>query len=158
MKKISFVSLAVFLLDRITKMLVTNYFQLNVRNKVINKFFYITNCHNEGAAFSLFSGNIIFLILITLILLFILYRKINSEKNISKISIISYGILLGGIIGNLFDRMFFGYVIDFLDFVIFKYNFPIFNFADISIVIGAFLLLIFEGSDKSEQRDKTISN
>ena len=158
MKKISFVSLAVFLLDRITKMLVTNYFKLNVRNKVINNFFYITNCHNEGAAFSLFSGNIIFLILITLILLFILYRKINSEKNISKISIISYGILLGGIIGNLFDRMFFGYVIDFLDFVIFKYNFPIFNFADISIVIGAFLLLIFEGSDKSEKRDKTISN
>ena len=152
MKKILSVSLIVFLLDRITKVLITNNFVLNVRNKVIDKFFYITNCHNKGAAFSLFSGNIIFLIVITLMVLFLIYRTIKNKKYISKISTISYGLLLGGILGNLFDRFFFGYVIDFLDFVIYKFDFAIFNVADIAIVVGAFMLLIFEGSDKNESK------
>ncbi|MBO6145445.1 MAG: signal peptidase II [Bacilli bacterium] len=152
MKKILSVSLIVFLLDRITKVLITNNFVLDVRNKVIDKFFYITNCHNKGAAFSLFSGNIIFLIIITLMVLFLIYRTIKNKKYISKISTISYGLLLGGILGNLFDRFFFGYVIDFLDFVIYKFDFAIFNVADIAIVVGAFMLLIFEGSDKNESK------
>lgn len=152
MKKILSVSLIVFLLDRITKVLITNNFVLDVRNKVIDKFFYITNCHNKGAAFSLFSGNIIFLIVITLMVLFLIYRTIKNKKYISKISTISYGLLLGGILGNLFDRFFFGYVIDFLDFVIYKFDFAIFNVADIAIVVGAFMLLIFEGSDKNESK------
>ncbi len=152
MKKILSVSLIVFLIDRITKVLITNNFVLDVRNKVIDKFFYITNCHNKGAAFSLFSGNIIFLIVITLMVLFLIYRTIKNKKYISKISTISYGLLLGGILGNLFDRFFFGYVIDFLDFVIYKFDFAIFNVADIAIVVGAFMLLIFEGSDKNESK------
>ena len=152
MKKILSVSLIVFLLDRITKVLITNNFVLDVRTKVIDKFFYITNCHNKGAAFSLFSGNIIFLIVITLMVLFLIYRTIKNKKYISKISTISYGLLLGGILGNLFDRFFFGYVIDFLDFVIYKFDFAIFNVADIAIVVGAFMLLIFEGSDKNESK------
>ena len=53
-----------------------------------------------------------------------------------------FGLLFGGIIGNLIDRIFYGYVIDFLDFTIFGYDFPVFNFADICIVSGIFLLII----------------
>ena len=60
---------------------------------------------------------------------------------------IGYSFLLGGIIGNLIDRLFFGYVIDFIGVIIFNYHFPIFNFADIFIVIGAFLIL-FEKEKK----------
>ena len=149
MKKITLISLIVFLIDRVTKVLITNNFTLNVRNKVINKFFYITNCHNTGAAFSIFSGNILFLILITLIVLYIIYKTIKNKTNLSKMMIISYSLLLGGILGNLFDRLFFGYVIDFLDFIIFNYDFAVFNFADMAIVIGGILLLIFEGSEKN---------
>lgn len=153
MKKIGIISLIVIIIDRILKVLVTNNFVLNVRNKIIDGFFYITNCHNEGAAFSLFSGNVLFLIFITLIVLFLIYRTINKE-NVNKIGILAYGLLLGGILGNLYDRIFYGYVIDYLDFVIFKFNFAIFNLADAAIVIGAILLIVFEGSDNDGRKTK----
>ena len=153
MKKIGIISLIVIIIDRILKVLVTNNFVLNVRNKIIDGFFYITNCHNEGAAFSLFSGNVLFLIFITLIVLFLIYRIINKE-NVNKIGILAYGLLLGGILGNLYDRIFYGYVIDYLDFVIFKFNFAIFNLADAAIVIGAILLIVFEGSDNDGRKNK----
>lgn len=153
MKKIGIISLIVIIIDRILKVLVTNNFVLNVRNKIIDGFFYITNCHNEGAAFSLFSGNVLFLIFITLIVLFLIYRTINKE-NVNKIGILAYGLLLGGILGNLYDRIFYGYVIDYLDFVIFKFNFAIFNLADSAIVIGAILLIVFEGSDNDGRKNK----
>lgn len=153
MKKIGIISLIVIIIDRILKVLVTNNFALNVRNKIIDGFFYITNCHNEGAAFSLFSGNVLFLIFITLIVLFLIYRTINKE-NVNKIGILAYGLLLGGILGNLYDRIFYGYVIDYLDFRIFKFNFAIFNLADAAIVIGAILLIVFEGSDNDGRKNK----
>ena len=153
MKKIGIISLIVIIIDRILKVLVTNNFVLNVRNKIIDGFFYITNCHNEGAAFSLFSGNVLFLIFITLIVLFLIYRTINKE-NVNKIGILASGLLLGGILGNLYDRIFYGYVIDYLDFVIFKFNFAIFNLADATIVIGAILLIVFEGSDNDGRKNK----
>ena len=153
MKKIGIISLIVIIIHRILKVLVTNNFVLNVRNKIIDGFFYITNCHNEGAAFSLFSGNVLFLIFITLIVLFLIYRTINKE-NVNKIGILAYGLLLGGILGNLYDRIFYGYVIDYLDFVIFKFNFAIFNLADAAIVIGAILLIVFEGSDNDGRKNK----
>ena len=153
MKKIGIISLIVIIIDRILKVLVTNNFVLNVRNKIIDGFFYITNCHNEGAAFSLFSGNVLFLIFITLIVLFLIYRTINKE-NVNKIGVLAYGLLLGGILGNLYDRIFYGYVIDYLDFVIFKFNFAIFNLADAAIVIGAILLIVFEGSGNDGRKNK----
>ena len=153
MKKIGIISLIVIIIDRILKVLVTNNFVLNVRNKIIDGFFYITNCHNEGAAFSLFSCNVLFLIFITLIVLFLIYRTINKE-NVNKIGVLAYGLLLGGILGNLYDRIFYGYVIDYLDFVIFKFNFAIFNLADAAIVIGAILLIVFEGSDNDGRKNK----
>ena len=153
MKKIGIISLIVIIIDRILKVLVTNNFVLDARNKIIDGFFYITNCHNEGAAFSLFSGNVLFLIFITLIVLFLIYRTINKE-NVNKIGILAYGLLLGGILGNLYDRIFYGYVIDYLDFVIFKFNFAIFNLADAAIVIGAILLILFEGSDNNGRKNK----
>ena len=153
MKKIGIISLIVIIIDRILKVLVTNNFVLNVRNKIIDGFFYITNCHNEGAAFSLFSGNVLFLIFITLIVLFLIYRTINKE-NVNKIGLLAYGLLLGGILGNLYDRIFYGYVIDYLDFRIFNFNFAIFNLADAAIVVGAILLIVFEGSDNDGRKNK----
>ena len=156
MKKISIVGLIVFIVDRVVKVLIDNNFVLNVRNNIIDNFFYITKCHNKGAAFSLFSGNVIILILITLVVLYLMYRTIKNKSNVNTISILSYGLLLGGIVGNLFDRIVYGYVIDFLDFIIFNYNFAIFNIADIAIVVGAIMLILFEGSGRNG-RNKTCS-
>ena len=147
MKKISLIGILVFIIDRITKIIITNNFVLNIRNEIIKGFFYITNCHNEGAAFSIFSGNVIFLIIITFIVIYLIFTTLKRKSKLDDITIVSYGLLLGGIIGNLFDRLFYGYVIDFIDLIIFKYDFAIFNVADIAICIGAFMLLFYEGSD-----------
>lgn len=155
MKKMTLIGVLIFLIDRIIKIIISSSFELNVRNEVIDEFFYITNCHNEGAAFSLFSGSTLFLILITLFVIFFIYKSLN-KKDISSIQKISYGILLGGILGNLYDRVFLGYVIDYLDFVIFKFDFAIFNFADICILMGTLMVIFFEGSDNSGR--KNISN
>lgn len=152
MKKISLVSLVVFLIDRITKILITNNFTLNVKNKIIKKVFYITNSHNDGAAFSLFSGNPMFLILVTTIVLILIYKHIQNSHGMKMFTIISYGLLLGGIVGNLVDRVLYGYVIDFIDLVIFKYDFAIFNVADMAICAGA-IMLLFEGSEKNERNE-----
>ena len=65
-----------------------------------------------------------------------------KNKELKTLEIITYGLLIGGIIGNLIDRIIFGYVIDFFDFLIFNYNFPVFNFADIFIVLSAGLIII----------------
>lgn len=155
MKKMTLISVLVFFIDRIIKTVVSSNFKINVRNKIVDGFFYITNCHNEGAAFSLLSGNTLFLILITLIALFFIYNSIK-KKDISSIQKISYGILLGGILGNLYDRIFLGYVIDYLDFIIFNFDFAIFNFADMCILIGALMIIIFDRSDNGGR--KNISN
>ena len=92
----------------------------------------------------MFSGNLIFLILITIVSLFIIYLFFIKDKELSKIDIILTSMLIGGILGNFVDRIVYGYVIDYLEFIIFNYYFPIFNFADICIVLSIFGMIIFE--------------
>ena len=68
--------------------------------------------------------------------------KIIKKEELTKLKIVAFAMLLGGVIGNLFDRLIYGYVIDFLSFFPFGYAFPIFNLADTFIVIGVFLYII----------------
>ena len=84
------------------------------------------------------------------IAIFIIYRYMYNFKQ-NKRNNIAFGLIIGGIVGNLIDRVFLGYVRDFLSFKIFSYNYPIFNFADIFIVIGVFLLIIaiLKGEDNN---------
>lgn len=142
MKKIIPISIICLLLDRITKLFITNNLVLNDSYTIINNFFNITLVHNDGAAWSILSGNRILLIFISLIALFIIYFLFIKNKELKKIETLIYGMLIGGITGNLFDRVLYGYVIDFLDFKIFNYNYPVFNIADCCIVIAAILLII----------------
>ncbi len=142
MKKILTTSFICILIDQIIKIIITTNLKFTESINVIKNFFRITYLQNNGAAFSILSGNRIFLILITLIALLIIYIFLIKNKNINKIEAICYGILMGGIIGNLIDRVRLGYVIDYLDFNIINYNYPVFNFADICIVVSAILLLI----------------
>ena len=136
--KIYFLSLSTFiiLIDQFTK-----YFMLNNHKILLKKEFLLFRLDfvkNYGAAFNLFSGSRIFLSVISLIITIILLYIILNQKNISNINLLSLSFILGGTIGNGFDRISKGYVIDFisLNFI----NFPIFNIADISINIG---LIIF---------------
>ena len=80
--------------------------------------------------------------MIAIIALFIIYKFFIKDTILTKMNIFTYSMLIGGILGNLIDRIIRGYVIDYLDFNIIGYNFPIFNLADIAIVISAFLLII----------------
>ncbi len=110
--------------------------------EIINNFFYITNVKNTGGAWGIFSGNVIFLAIISIFVMILLYFFLKSEKNITKLSITYYGLLFAGIIGNLIDRVMNGYVTDFLNFYILGYDYPVFNIADILIVIGIILMII----------------
>ena len=151
MKKIVGISFICILIDQIIKLIISINMNVADSINVIKNFFRITYLQNTGAAFSIFSGNRIFLILITLVALLLIYFILIKGKEITKVETICYGLLIGGIIGNLIDRIAFGYVIDFLDFLIFNYNFPVFNIADTFIVISVFLIIIdtFRG-DKNE--------
>ena len=82
------------------------------------------------------------LILISLIIILFIVGFIYNNKPKKKLERFGYSMILGGSVGNLFDRIIYGYVIDFFDFYILGYDYPIFNLADIFIVVGVFIIII----------------
>lgn len=139
---IIYLSILLFIVDQISKIITVKLIEINKGIEIIKNFFYLTYTHNTGAAFSILTGQRILLILIATIILIILFNYIRKNKVKEKIDILAFSLIIGGSFGNLIDRIVRGYVVDFLDFKIFGYNFPIFNLADTFIVIGVFLLLI----------------
>lgn len=142
MKKIIILSSIFLIIDILIKLLIKNILIVNESIKVINNFFYITYVKNTGAAWSILSGKQLFLIIFSIIIILMLIIYLFKKKEYSNFEIIGYSLLLSGAIGNLVDRVVYGYVIDYLNFYIFNYNFPIFNIADCCIVIGIMLLFI----------------
>ena len=156
-KKLCKFSLIFIFIDQLIKILVSKNIPLGKENYIINKFLYITHVHNDGAAFSMFSGNLIFLIIITLISLVAVYFFFIKDKVLNKLELVLTSMLIGGILGNFIDRIIYNYVIDYIGVIIFKYYFPIFNFADICIVlsiIGLILLGFKEDLCKSTKLQK----
>ena len=138
--KLYFLSLSIFivLLDQYTKYLVFHNYK-----KVFNKdflFFRLDFIKNYGAAFSIFSGNRIFLSCISIIFTIILTYLLLRKNTLNSFDLLSYSFILGGTVGNGLDRILRGYVIDFINIIIIQ--FPVFNIADMSINIG-FILLIY---------------
>lgn len=140
-KKVLIISFITLFIDLTTKFLIFSLDKFEDSVVVINNFFKITPVKNFGAAFSTFEHMNLLLITISVIILIYLLLSINKVKN-TKLNGLSYGLLIGGLLGNLFDRMVFGYVRDFLSFKIWKFNFAIFNIADVGIVVGIFMILI----------------
>lgn len=128
-------------LDQMIKYLVASNMYLNQSINIIKGFFKITYVTNDGAAFSLFSGNVLLLILIAVFVIIYIFKNI---KKLEKLEKYIYSILVAGILGNLIDRIFRRHVIDYLDFRLFGYDMAIFNFADICIVVSCSLLLLLE--------------
>lgn len=131
----------IFMLDLISKLIVTSKLKLYGSKTIINNFFNITYTKNRGAAFGLLSGNQLLIILISLVILVYLVYEIRNKKNLI-ITDLGLSMIIGGLLSNLSDRLFLGYVRDFLDFKIFNYNFAIFNVGDIAIVVGCLVYLI----------------
>ncbi len=138
-KKLFIFSIIFLLIDQLSKGLINIYMNINESIKIFN-FFYLTYVHNTGAAFSMFEGARWLFIILGIIALNIIFIFFIKDKELNNFEIVTYSLLLSGIIGNLVDRILYGYVIDFLDFRIF--NFAIFNLADSFIVISVILLLL----------------
>ena len=132
----------ILIIDQIIKFLLSHFMNLYDSTKVIPNFFQIVFVKNTGAAFSILKDNTILIIIITFCFLLFLHQHIQKEKYFTKMSILSLGLILGGVFGNLLDRIFYQSVIDYLSFTFFGWDFPVFNFADISIVIGVLLILL----------------
>ena len=140
-KRILIVSIIALAIDQVSKNIANWYLQLNISKTLIKGFFNLTLCHNDGVAFSMLSNHRAIIIILTLVALLLIYHFIFSFKDNVRNSI-AFGLLMGGLGGNLIDRVINGYVIDFFDFMIFKYDFPVFNMADVCIVCGVILLVI----------------
>lgn len=140
--KMYFITCIVLLLDQIVKIIVNNCMTLYDEIKIIPNFFSIYYVKNTGAAFSILENNTTFLIFLTVIFILIIHKYIKNETNITKLSSISFGLILGGMFGNLIDRIIQAGVIDYLSFEFFSYGFPIFNIADIGITLGVSIMLI----------------
>ena len=140
-KRILIITTIVLFLDQISKSIIESYLKLNEKIDLIPNFFSFNYTNNYGGAWSILNNKVSLLIIITIIILVIIYRYMNTFKNNMRNGL-AFGLLFGGITGNLIDRLFLGYVRDFISFKIFNYDFPIFNISDMAIVVGTFLLII----------------
>ena len=137
--KLYFLSLSIFivLIDQFTKYLI-----FYNKNLFINKDFVLFKLDfvkNYGAAFNIFSGSRIFLSLISILFSIIIIYLIFTKNTLNSFDLYSYSFILGGTIGNGIDRIYKGFVVDFINLNII--NFPVFNIADISINIGFIIVL-----------------
>ncbi|MDD2505003.1 MAG: signal peptidase II, partial [Bacilli bacterium] len=107
-KKILTIISVVLFLDQVSKNLISSYIGFNKELIVIPNFFSLTNVNNYGAAWSILDNQTSLLIVITIIVLVVIYRYMNTFKENTR-NIISFGLLFGGISGNLIDRLFLGY-------------------------------------------------
>ena len=130
----------VAIIDQLLKYLVVNFLDKTSPTEVIPNLFNLTYVENRGAAFGMLADArwifITFTVLITIFLIYILFKK----KIDSKLFLTSVVLIIGGGIGNLIDRIFLGYVVDYLSISFFP---PVCNFADYCITIGAVILVIY---------------
>lgn len=146
--KIKWFIFAIFIIcfDLITKHIANTNLEYGIPHE-ITPFFNFTLLYNYGAAFSFLSSDqtswqLIMFSAISLIASAVLIFLILKQPEKSKINLLSFSLILGGALGNFYDRAFQGYVIDFLDFHIGSYHWPAFNIADSAITIGVTLFLI----------------
>ncbi|MDD6848750.1 MAG: signal peptidase II [Oscillospiraceae bacterium] len=130
----------VAVIDQVLKYLVVNFLDKTNPTEIIPNLFSLTYVENKGAAFGMLADArwifITFTIIITAFLIYILFKKRISNK----LFLTSVVLIIGGGIGNLIDRIFLGYVVDYLSISFFP---PVCNFADYCITIGAVLLVIY---------------
>ncbi len=128
-------ALFVFILDRITKLLVLNYIPLN--ESIDFPFFSLTHVLNTGTVFGLLkNASWFFIIFASAVSVFLILRYKTFEESLQPI----LGLILGGALGNLVDRILYGAVVDFIDF----HFWPAFNIADSAITIAVVLLIVRE--------------
>jgi signal peptidase II len=142
-----FIALAVVCLDRLTKWAVAKNIALHESIQIIPGFFRLTHVQNRGAAFGLFADSpsewkIAILVLFSIVALVVVSALLWRNSHSMNTTGVGLALILGGAIGNLWDRLLSGRVVDFLLFYVGQYQWPAFNVADSAIVVGAALLVI----------------
>ncbi|HWL15932.1 MAG TPA: signal peptidase II [Opitutus sp.] len=140
------IALTVFVLDQLTKLWIAEHLPFPTYGepgaiRVIRGFFYLVHVGNTGAAWSMFSGQSMILALLagaTLIAIFLWRHSLGLRERLAQIC---FGLLCGGIAGNLVDRLMHGHVIDFIDLHFGSYVYPTFNVADAGICVGVIVYL-----------------
>lgn len=142
------------ILDQCTKAWVVHFMDLGETIPVIKDFFHITYILNPGASFGILANHIFLFVLLTFVVLTFIFWLVWQEERINKVQQVLLGMITGGAMGNLVDRLRQGAVIDFIDFRgIWPY---IFNVADIGVVVGGFLfaaIFLRQGEAKEIQHD-----
>ena len=140
------IAATVLVLDQLTKWLVWSYMKLHESIPLVGSALRLTYCHNTGGAFSMFEGATLFFLTTGVVVSLALLLYLPKLATAPPMSAAAYALILGGAIGNLIDRFFYGYVVDFLDLG----WWPVFNIADSGISVGVFLLFVSLILDKDE--------
>ena len=137
-----FFSLIMLVIDQAIKIYLSETMVFNQTAVLVKDFLNITLVKNTGAAFSILSDNTLLLIGIGVLATIGIIIYVGKMVELNDLDVFTYSLLLGGVLGNLVDRIFRGYVVDYISLNIFGYHFPIFNFADICIVGSVILIFI----------------
>lgn len=150
-KNIYYLTFGVFLIDQVIKYFIVHNIQLSEVVNIIPNFFYLTYVKNTGGAWSLFNSIPYLLIIVSFLFLIFVNRYILKKQEFSIFEVIYLGFIMGGVLGNLIDRVMVSGVIDYIGLKFGSYYYPIFNFADIFIVAGMLLIILKEfGGEKYE--------
>ncbi|WP_246566761.1 signal peptidase II [Tissierella simiarum] len=145
-------SVLIVVLDQVSKLAAIRHLKGNVPYVIIENFFQLNYVENFGAAFGILQHKkILFIIITSLVVICISLFLIRNQHALNRFMKVALGMLLGGAIGNLIDRIRLGYVVDFISVkLINKYDFPVFNVADVFIVVGTVLIVILVSFDRYE--------
>ncbi|WP_141431261.1 signal peptidase II [Bacillus sp. 03113] len=136
------IALFVITLDQLTKWLIVKNMEIGESITIIDHFLYIVSHRNQGAAWGILQGKMWFFYLITVVVIIGIIYYIQKAAKGKRLLGVALGMMLGGAIGNFIDRVVRKEVVDFINTYIFGYDFPVFNIADSSLVIGVGLLMI----------------
>ncbi|HBK86203.1 MAG TPA: signal peptidase II [Firmicutes bacterium] len=134
----AFLALLIWALDRLLKIWVVRSLPLWSSRPLFGDWLCLTHVRNTGAAFGLFGGQAFFLAIFSVVLFAALFFWRAQLRYLSVWGKLALALIMGGAVGNLFDRLVYGYVIDFIDIKVW----PVFNLADSAVVVGAAVLIL----------------
>ena len=147
-KYIFCIVILILLLDQVSKRIVVENIEIFANNLEISKYFNLVYVENRGVSFGMFSEHdksFYFGILSMLVSAYIIYLLVKSKDLIESLGL---SLILGGAIGNGVDRLYYGYVVDFIDLHLSNFHWPAFNFADTFITFGAIVFVFSIISNK----------
>ena len=136
------IAVIIIAIDQLTKWMIVKTMELGEQITVIEGFFYLTSHRNTGAAWGILQGQMTFFYIVTVVVVIGVVYYMQKYAKGNRLLATALSLILGGAIGNFIDRIFRKEVVDFFDFLIINYDFPIFNVADSSLVVGVFLIII----------------